>query len=606
LIEDKMFRLQVFKMGLTRTALESDHQRSYFTSREIRALFEWTDPAQGETRRLMLEKHGEPSEKEAGQAADEDGASEGWLHAGPAVGLSDLTLVFGSCTPDTGAETDVDIDSACNAKILAVREKLNAADEKLQSVLELRRAAEDRCQQLALEQEEAGAAAENLKARQSEVEDNLRKKRTELKGARRAEMSAEQHARNAAQAQTYCEDQLRRAEQLATQALEATRSAGLSVEESGNHALDSEDALFKAFEEVENTKAIVDDSGCAVAGQAVDVPENQVQAFGASLRKVKLALEELRSQQAQLHGAQDMQARVQLSPVEPESTLSDTEEARLLDHIREASTSADLATLNQDQILHAAADLLVQAEQRALAARDAVSGSLQELATAGAAFAGAFQKTQSRAVRADEVKAAQRTVKASLRRLQGSWQPVVKMREIWSKQVVQRKRAAQKAVAQFSQREDSKASLADAQREYQEASAEEALQKEARAACEQQLEALEEARRLMEAEDIELRKRRDEVKAALAEAKQEVKSAQGREKEVQRERRELHNECSKAEHEQIQMEEAKHAATRALESEEYDATQVEHAYGVAQAQGQKRRAAASGELASAGQAPTTD
>merc|ERR1719253_395320 len=57
MIEDKMFRLQVFKMGLTRTALESSQTHNYFTAREIRALFEWTEPALGETRNLLLEKH---------------------------------------------------------------------------------------------------------------------------------------------------------------------------------------------------------------------------------------------------------------------------------------------------------------------------------------------------------------------------------------------------------------------------------------------------------------------------------------------------------------------------------------------------------------------
>merc|ERR1719343_520200 len=39
LIEDKMFRLQVFKMGLTKAALGEGQQHSYFTAREIKALF---------------------------------------------------------------------------------------------------------------------------------------------------------------------------------------------------------------------------------------------------------------------------------------------------------------------------------------------------------------------------------------------------------------------------------------------------------------------------------------------------------------------------------------------------------------------------------------
>merc|ERR1719253_35121 len=56
LIEDKMFRLQVFKMGISKNALDGDQQHAYFTQREIRALFEWTDPAEGETRQLLKEK----------------------------------------------------------------------------------------------------------------------------------------------------------------------------------------------------------------------------------------------------------------------------------------------------------------------------------------------------------------------------------------------------------------------------------------------------------------------------------------------------------------------------------------------------------------------
>ncbi|CAK9054889.1 DNA excision repair protein ERCC-6-like (ATP-dependent helicase ERCC6-like) [Durusdinium trenchii] len=58
LIEDKMFRLQVFKMGLTKTALETKQQQRYFTAEEIHGLFEWTDPKLGETRKLLRDMHG--------------------------------------------------------------------------------------------------------------------------------------------------------------------------------------------------------------------------------------------------------------------------------------------------------------------------------------------------------------------------------------------------------------------------------------------------------------------------------------------------------------------------------------------------------------------
>ena len=91
LIEDKMFRLQVFKMGITRTALEGNSQHSYFTAREIRALFEWTDPSEGSTRKMLIDKHGVDSDLGAHVAADDDGGKTGWLDEGPAVGLIDFS-----------------------------------------------------------------------------------------------------------------------------------------------------------------------------------------------------------------------------------------------------------------------------------------------------------------------------------------------------------------------------------------------------------------------------------------------------------------------------------------------------------------------------------
>mmetsp|Transcript_86459 Transcript_86459/g.186951 ORF Transcript_86459/g.186951 Transcript_86459/m.186951 type:complete len:1456 (-) Transcript_86459:31-4398(-) len=75
MIEDKMFRLQVFKMGLTRTALESSQTHNYFTAREIRALFEWTEAEESETMKLLADKHGEEVNEQVRRMADEDGAT---------------------------------------------------------------------------------------------------------------------------------------------------------------------------------------------------------------------------------------------------------------------------------------------------------------------------------------------------------------------------------------------------------------------------------------------------------------------------------------------------------------------------------------------------
>merc|ERR1719161_175241 len=105
-----MFRLQVFKMGLGKAALEAKQQHRYFTEAEIRGLFKWTDPARGETRRLLLEKHGKEEDAAAEREARHDGAHEGWLKAGPALGLSNFSLLFSSLALD-----DQEPDAASSA-----------------------------------------------------------------------------------------------------------------------------------------------------------------------------------------------------------------------------------------------------------------------------------------------------------------------------------------------------------------------------------------------------------------------------------------------------------------------------------------------------------
>ncbi|CAJ1352309.1 unnamed protein product [Effrenium voratum] len=98
LIEDKMFRLQVFKMGLTKTALETKQQQRYFTADEIHGLFEWADPAQGETRQLLRQMHGIEDAWLCSDCRAQDCAAQGdgdaWLKAGPAVGLSSFSYLY--------------------------------------------------------------------------------------------------------------------------------------------------------------------------------------------------------------------------------------------------------------------------------------------------------------------------------------------------------------------------------------------------------------------------------------------------------------------------------------------------------------------------------
>jgi len=56
-IEDKMFRLQVFKRGLSKTYLEQEQQVRFFTHKELKALFEPPDQS-ASTQSLMAEQIG--------------------------------------------------------------------------------------------------------------------------------------------------------------------------------------------------------------------------------------------------------------------------------------------------------------------------------------------------------------------------------------------------------------------------------------------------------------------------------------------------------------------------------------------------------------------
>jgi len=56
-IEDKMFRLQVFKRGLSKTYLEQEQQVRFFTRKELKALFEPPDQSTS-TQALMAEQIG--------------------------------------------------------------------------------------------------------------------------------------------------------------------------------------------------------------------------------------------------------------------------------------------------------------------------------------------------------------------------------------------------------------------------------------------------------------------------------------------------------------------------------------------------------------------
>jgi len=139
-IMERRLQTKVFKLGLAKAALGDQQPRHYFPAREIRALFEWTEPAEGETRKMLREQEGEERDKEAWDTANEDGAtSDNWLGEWIAVGISDFKLPEGKeDDPALGEQPD-----ALQAEMAVAKEKFALAGERTQRLAQERQAAEE-------------------------------------------------------------------------------------------------------------------------------------------------------------------------------------------------------------------------------------------------------------------------------------------------------------------------------------------------------------------------------------------------------------------------------------------------------------------------------
>jgi len=100
-IEDKMFRLQVYKRGLEKTALEQEQQIRYFTKKDLKALFEPPNESTS-TQSLMAEKIGTDAQEfpdlmqvvvgDLGGA--EDPQSHAFWQSSDVLGFSDIQRLF--------------------------------------------------------------------------------------------------------------------------------------------------------------------------------------------------------------------------------------------------------------------------------------------------------------------------------------------------------------------------------------------------------------------------------------------------------------------------------------------------------------------------------
>ncbi|CAE8691850.1 unnamed protein product, partial [Polarella glacialis] len=240
--------------------------------------------------------------------------------------------------------------------------------------------------------------------------------------------------------------------------------------------------------------------------------------------------------------------------------------------------SAEVAQRSRERERKRLEELQAKAAQRSEASRESVLQALQAFIEAGLWFSDSFQKTQSRPVKMEQVKSAQAAVKAAIKPLTSHWQAVRKAREAQGKASNQRRKVTQKLSAAIASKVDAELQATASEKEHLEATEEEAQLRAERGARESELGATEGAKAAVELEDADMKRRRDELKAAQPRAKEDLKIARLAEKEALNERQALHTQCSRREKEQMQLEEAKNTAVSTLKAEEYKTGQVSEAY----------------------------
>eukprot|EP00931_Biecheleriopsis_adriatica_P075533 TRINITY_DN4937_c0_g1_i1.p1 TRINITY_DN4937_c0_g1~~TRINITY_DN4937_c0_g1_i1.p1 ORF type:complete len:1573 (+),score=524.53 TRINITY_DN4937_c0_g1_i1:64-4782(+) len=581
LIEDRMFRLQVFKMGLTRTALEADQGSRYFTAKEIRALFEWVDPAQGETRQLLLDKHGKDSEDAICAAAAEDGSLEsvraegeprpGWLKAGSVVGLSDFACLYGV----SAKEEEEPQDEAFSAQVAEAKQKLGAADEKLQKMQQAREQAEAEKDRVQKELEEANGIVEQLKEKRQRVDEALSEKRSELKQARRGEAAVQAKLDKAHKSVATVKDKVQQQQEALDAAFEAVDTVGKTVVEAAQIARSAEDAFLQVLAEAEGQLRIVDDKGYAVGKGCVDAGAlDRRRKAQKALERVKAAIENYKNAQAEVDAADEDIAKADVSNAggipEPEAAACGEEaERRTHAELLKRSRERERQRLEQEQ---------EKAQQRSETSVKNVLSAVQVFTEAGLWFSESLVKTESRPVKADQVKAAVAAVKAAFKPLKKHWEAVKSAREAQGKASLQKRKVSGKVAQVQSAKADAELVVRSAERERENIKAEEAKFQSERIAKESELAEAEAARQAVDHEEADMKKKLKELKAVQPTARDAVKAARAAEKEADNERKALHATAEKREKEHEKLESAKNSAVRHLKSEQYDSRQVENAY----------------------------
>eukprot|EP00929_Paragymnodinium_shiwhaense_P085666 TRINITY_DN4608_c1_g1_i1.p1 TRINITY_DN4608_c1_g1~~TRINITY_DN4608_c1_g1_i1.p1 ORF type:complete len:1931 (+),score=735.71 TRINITY_DN4608_c1_g1_i1:109-5901(+) len=554
-IEDKMFRLQTFKLGLTKTALENEDSKRIFTQKEIRNLFSWTEPAEGETRRHLVQAHGSAAGEEAMlQACREDGSeADGWLGDWLAAGASDLAGVHGSAV--SSAETQQSPEKAkkddIEAEIQSAKQKLSQADEEMQRAVEARKAAEERADSANKEAAEMDAAIKRAQADKEAFDTLAKDRRKALKQLEKDDDQVQKRVEKMLKKVVGAQEKQQQAAQAELQSMDALAATALQLQEAAEPVQEADEAFRKTVKAIGDAVGYVNEDGSPADHSCVDTTQAVAKKAKQASRKFLKALEEMTALRQRLSSLGE--DYVAMEKADPASEEREQTRERL------ETASQELATNLE-------------------AAKEALATASGDLTEAGLGLADKLSKTEESEADKGEVRATIKFVKDAFKALGPAWSGLRRSQDAYVKAAAAYWKASRKYVTLSASRAQADKLLAEAVAEQEEAHKEAEKLVQDRQDNEAKIAEAETASQQAEASAEDLRRKKEELKEDAAAAKEAIKPAKQAERKAALEHRSVVRQSSKVEKKEQRVEEKKQLAIRRLQSETYNKNQVEEAY----------------------------
>jgi hypothetical protein len=185
----------------------------------------------------------------------------------------------------------------------------------------------------------------------------------------------------------------------------------------------SEDALSKCVSKVEEALALVNEEGQAANRSAVDAKPSTAKRALKALKQLRLTLDDAAIRQAEFESLEDDLVAV-------EGAAGDAGGEGPQD-----ATAKEAAEQRRDEERRYLEDAYPKIIERADAAREGTSSAISAMVEVGLALVESFSMTQSREVRADEVKQVSSSAKSAFKSLGPSWAACRHAQEAWKKAI---------------------------------------------------------------------------------------------------------------------------------------------------------------------------